>query len=272
MMWRRALCTAASGAREVMLERSSGGVATVTLNRPATRNAIGKQFLAELRAAVAEVRFDETVRCVVLRSAVDKVFCAGADLKERAQMDQRQVAEFVFGLRSAFSEVETLPMPTIAAIEGFALGGGAELALACDLRVVGENAKLGFPETGLAIIPGAGGTQRLPRLIGACKAKELIFTARVLGAEQAVGVGLANYAVEAGQAEAKALELAGEILPRGPVAVRMAKAAIDQGMQTDRETGMAIERACYAQVIPTKDRVEGLTAFKEKRKPVYEGK
>jgi methylglutaconyl-CoA hydratase len=162
-------------------------------------------------------------------------------------------------------------MPTIAAIEGAALGGGLEMALACDFRIAGAKALLGCPETALAILPGAGGTQRLPRLIGVSKAKELIYTSRRIGADVAEKIGLVDYAVDEGDALERALALAREILPNGPVGVRMAKEAISKGMEVDLATGMAIERACYAQVIPTKDRVEGLMAFKEKRKPVYKG-
>ena len=177
----------------------------------------------------------------------------------------------MYGLRSGFSELEQLPMPTIAAIEGAALGGGLEMALACDFRIAGAKALLGCPETGLAILPGAGGTQRLPRLVGLSKAKELIFTSRRIDADAAEKIGLIDYAVAEGHAYAKALDLAREILPNGPIGVRMAKEAIAKGLEVDASTGMAIERACYAQVIPTKDRTEGLLAFKEKRKPVYRG-
>lgn len=243
----------------------------LTLNRPSSKNALGKAMMQEFRATLASVRFDSSVRAVVLRSSVPKVFCAGADLKERAEMSKAEVAAFVHGLRSAFTEVSRLPMPTIAAIEGAALGGGLELALACDFRIAGAEAMLGLPETGLAIIPGAGGTQRLPRLIGASKAKELIFTARKLRAAEALEYGLLNYVTPAGTALDRALALAREILPQGPVAVRVAKEAVDRGSEVDLESGMVIEQACYAQVIPTADRTEGLAAFREKRKPVYRG-
>ena len=162
-------------------------------------------------------------------------------------------------------------MPVLAAIEGAAFGGGLELALAADLRVAGAEARMGLVETSLAIIPGAGGTQRLPRLIGRSRAKELIFTARRLDAAEAERLGLVDRVVPAGTALDAALALAREILPNGPVAVRMAKLAVNRGVELDRESGMAFEQACYAQVIPTKDRLEGLAAFREKRKPHYTG-
>jgi methylglutaconyl-CoA hydratase len=171
-----------------------------------------------------------------------------------------------------FTALEQLPMPVLAALEGAALGGGLELALACDLRVAGGAAKLGLPETSLAIIPGAGGTQRLPRLIGRARAKELIFTARRFGAEEALALGVVDRAVTAGQALAAALDLARQILPNGPVALRAAKAAIDGGLDQDRAGGLLIEEACYARVLPTEDRLEGLAAFREKRPPVYRGR
>ncbi|CAE7473915.1 auh [Symbiodinium sp. KB8] len=233
-----------------------------TLNRPKSKNALGKAMMDEFRFALDTVRFDKDIRAVVLRSTVPRVFCAGADLKERAAMNPQEVAAFVYGLRAAFTGLAALPMPVIAAIHGAALGGGCELALAADLRVA---------DTGLAIIPGAGGTQRLPRLVGTAKAKELIFTGRRVNAEEAQGMGLVDYATPEGGAVGKALELASSMLNKGPVALRMAKAAIDSGMQADLATGMRVEEACYAQVIPTEDRIEGLTAFREKRAPVYKG-
>ncbi len=259
---------------EVRVDRLSGadtGIVLLGLDRPAAKNALGRQLMTEFRAALAELRFDPAVRVVVLHSHVAGVFCAGADLKERATMAPPEVASFVHGLRAGFTEVEDLPMPVIAVIEGAAFGGGLELALAADLRIAGADAKLGLVETGLAIIPGAGGTQRLPRLIGKARAKELIFTARKLSAAQALDLGLVEYVEPAGAALDRALALAREILPNGPIAVRLAKQAVNRGVEVDRDSGMALEQACYAQVIPTKDRLEGLAAFAEKRKPQYRG-
>jgi methylglutaconyl-CoA hydratase len=241
------------------------------LDRPAAKNALGRQLLSEFRAAVKALATDRTVRVVVLHSLVPGVFCAGADLKERAGMSPEEAGIFVQGIRAAFSEVEFLPMPVIAALEGAAFGGGLELALAADLRVAGTEARMGLVETALAIIPGGGGTQRLPRLIGLARAKELIFTARRFGAEEAGRLGLVNRVVPAGQALEGALALAREILPNGPIALRLAKQAVGQGMELDLAAGLALEAACYAQVIPTQDRLEGLAAFREKRPPRYKG-
>ena len=259
---------------ELRLERLSGddeGIVLLGLDRPAAKNALGRQLMAEFLEALAGLRSDTTARVVVLHSLVPGVFCAGADLKERAGMSQAEASAFVEGLRSAFTELEDLPMPVIAVLEGAAFGGGLELALAADLRVAGAEARMGLVETALAIIPGAGGTQRLPRLLGVASAKELIFTARRLDAQRAGELGLVNQVVAAGTALSAALHLAREILPNGPVALRMAKRAISRGLDLDRDAGLALEQACYAEVMPTKDRLEGLAAFREKRQPQYRG-
>ncbi len=259
---------------EIRLERLKGadeGLALLGLDRPEAKNALGRRLMDEFREALAELRFDPAVRVVVLHSLVPGVFCAGADLKERATMAPPEVGAFVHGLRAGFTELEDLPVPVIAALEGAAFGGGLELALAADLRVAGADAKMGLVETSLAIIPGAGGTQRLPRLIGRSKAKELIFTGRRIDAAEAGRLGLVDRVVPAGGALDGALALAREILPNGPVALRMAKLAVNRGLELDRDSGLAFEQACYAQVIPTKDRLEGLAAFREKRRPRSKG-
>jgi len=270
---RRSLSSSTKIGNEFQLEIMDGeyeGIALMTMKRPKA-NALGRVMMDEFRAAIDRVRFDQSLRVVVLQSAFPKIFCAGADLKERVTMDQEEVARFVFGLRSAFTAMEQLPVPTIAAVEGAALGGGLELALACDMRVAGTNASFGAPETALAIIPGAGGTQRLPRLVGQARAMEMICTASRISAEEASSIGLVNRVVESGNALDSALDLAKRITPQGPVALRMAKSAVYRGMQTDIDSGMFIEQSCYAQTIRTEDRMEGLLAFKEKRKPVYKG-
>lgn len=254
------------------------GIAVIGLNRPAAKNSFSRSLVAQLSDIVHSlptVRDPHPVRCVILRSLVPGVFCAGADLKERARLTPAEVTAFVNGLRSLLCSIERLPMPCIAAIDGVALGGGLEMALACDMRTAALDARMGLVETRLAIIPGAGGTQRLPRLLSPALAKELIYTARVFDGAEAQALGVCNHAVAqtaAGDgAFGRALQLAREILPNGPIGVRMAKQAIDRGVEVDLSTGYAIEEACYAQVIPTQDRLEGLRAFAEKRKPVYKG-
>lgn len=229
----------------------------------------------QFQSALDTVRYEKELRVLILRSAIPAMFCAGADLKERAKMPQAEVGPFVGSLQRLSSDLAELPIPTIAAIDGAALGGGLELALCCDMRVASFNAKLGLVEARLAIIPGAGGTQRLSRLIGPAKAKELIFTARMIDGQQAEELGVVNEAVyqnDAGDAAyLAALEMAEAIVPNGPIALRMAKLAVDKGAEVDLTSGLAFERAYYAQVIPTKDRMEGLKAFREKRTPVYKG-
>lgn len=187
-------------------------------------------------------------------------------------MDENQVRRCVGLIRGVMDKVENLPVPTIAAVNGAALGGGTELALACDLRVVVESAKMGLTETSLAIIPGAGGTQRLPRLIGKAKAKELIFTARRVDAAECLALGLANRVAPAASLLDDARALASEIGRNGPVALKAAKRAIDRGMEMDLGNALVFESTCYEMTIPTEDRREGLLAFREKRKPVYKGK
>lgn len=259
---------------QVVLEPLDGideGIFLLSLSRPAARNSIGRQLLRELRECLYTVAQERTTRCVVVRSTVPGVFCAGADLKERAGMTQMEAATFVRELREAFAQLDSLPMPTVACVDGYALGGGAELALACDLRVCGRDAQFAFPETRLGIIPGAGGTQRLPRIIGKSKAKELIYTGRRIDMHDALRIGLADHAADDSPAEDVALRVAREIAQGGPVALRLAKQAISLGLEVDLHSGMKLEEACYAQVIPTRDRLEGLAAFAEKRQPKFTG-
>lgn len=255
----------------VQVRKTEDGVAVITLNRPEAANALSLQMLYELHEAIHEIKFDRQVRCVLVTGAGDKAFCAGADLKERAGMDAIQVRKTVALIRGNINDLEQLPQPVIAAVNGVAFGGGTELALACDIRVAAETAKFGLTETSLGIIPGAGGTQRLPRLIGKGRAKELIFTARRIDAKEALDIGLVEYVTPTAGALNKAMELAQQIVRNGPIAVTQAKYAIDKGYDVDLQTGLAIEQNAYEVVIPTKDRLEGLQAFKEKRPPVYKG-
>ncbi|XP_782821.1 methylglutaconyl-CoA hydratase, mitochondrial isoform X2 [Strongylocentrotus purpuratus] len=252
-----------------------GGIVVLGMNRPANKNAISRNLLNLFEDAVAKVRFDNNVRVLIIRSEAPGIFCAGADLKERIQMTQEEVGPFVAKLRQAILSFGDLPMPTIVALDGVAVGGGLEMALSCDLRVAASSAKMGLVEAKLAIIPGGGGTQRLPRLVGPSIAKELMFTGRVLDGEEAARIGLVNHCVEQDDSQEaaykRALELAREIATQGPIALRMVKKAVDKGVEVDLASGLAFEEAYYAQVIPTKDRMEGLMAFKEKRKPNFKG-
>jgi len=277
---RRLLATAATteSTAEFRYEKLSGaenGIALFHMNRPQTKNALGRNFVNLFTDALESVKYEKNIRVVIIKSDVPGAFCAGADLKERATMPPEEVPRFVGKARRLFRELERLPVPVIAALDGVALGGGLEMALSCDLRVAADTAKMGLVETKLAIIPGGGGTQRLPRAIGPALAKELIFTGRVIDGVEAFRIGLVNQvAAQTPKGDAafnKALELAKEILPQGPIALRMAKLAIDRGIEMDLDSGLAVEELCYAQIIPTKDRLEGLAAFKEKRSPRYTG-
>mmetsp|Transcript_18191 Transcript_18191/g.30516 ORF Transcript_18191/g.30516 Transcript_18191/m.30516 type:complete len:284 (-) Transcript_18191:78-929(-) len=254
------------------VKQRENGVVLLSLEREKGRNSLSKDMIAEINEVTTKLAADKSVRAMIITSGVEKVFCAGADLKERLAMNVEEVDLFVRKLQQSFQHIADLPFPTIAAIEGVALGGGLELALACDIRVAGSKALLGLPETSLAIIPGAGGTQRLPRLIGPAKAKELIFTSARLTAAQGAEIGLVNWCVEAGDALVTAEEIATKIVANGPVGVRAAKKAIDHGLDESLEHGLNVEAQFYAEVVHTEDRLEGLNSFVEKRKPQYKGK
>lgn len=247
------------------------GIATVTLNRPDAANALSVEMLEQFIDALYALKFDPEVRVIVVTGSGEKAFCAGADLIQRGQMDMSQTRQHINLIRTAVNELDAMPQPVIAAINGVAFGGGTELTLSADIRIAAPNAKLGLTETALAIIPGAGGTQRLPRLIGVAKAKELILTARRIDAGEAERIGLVNYVVESDQLLNKAYELAREITKNGPLAIRQAKLAIDKGIEVDLNTGLSIEQNAYEVILPSKDRLEGLKAFKEKRAPEYKG-
>jgi enoyl-CoA hydratase/carnithine racemase len=257
---------------EVLLSREEDGVLTLTLNRPEVMNSLNFDLLHRLRDQVDRVRHRRDVRVIVVTGAGEKAFCSGADLKERAGLPPEKVKEFIFTIRNLFTAVEQLGMPVIAAVNGVALGGGTELALACDIRIAAATASMGLTETRLAIIPGAGGTQRLPRLIGRGRAKELIFTGRRVEAAEALQLGLVNRVVPAEALADECRRVAAMICETGPIAIEQAKYAINHGLETDLATGLAIESAAYWMCIPTEDRLEGLAAFREKRKPVYKGK
>ncbi|KAI7799332.1 enoyl-CoA hydratase domain-containing protein 2, mitochondrial [Triplophysa rosa] len=257
------------------LEGEDNGIVEVLMCREKARNSLGCVFVGQMRELVSSLHHDTAVRVVLFRSLVPGVFCAGADLKERAQMSNFEAEHFVHSLRSLMNDIAALPMPAIAAVDGFALGGGLELALACDIRTAAHTAQMGLIETTRGLLPGAGGSQRLPRTVGFAIAKELIFTGRCVGGEQAMELGLVNRSVPQNQtgdaAHKEALSLAQEILPQAPIAVRMAKVAMNRGAEVDISSGMAIEGMCYARLIPTQDRQEGMAAFIEKRPPRYIG-
>lgn len=256
---------------EILLVKKEQQVATLTLNRPKAMNALSVDLVGKLKDVVEDIRFATDIRVVIITGSGQKSFCTGADLKEREKMSDREVKRFIYGLRDLFLALENLNKPVIAAVNGFALGGGMELALSCDIRIAADTVRMGLTETRLAIIPGGGGTQRLPRLIGTGRAKELIFTGRQIDAKEALEIGLVNQKVTPEELLGACNKIAAQILETGPVAIEQAKYAINKGMQTDLNTGLAIESNAYWLTIPTRDRREGLAAFKEKRKPVYKG-
>jgi enoyl-CoA hydratase len=246
-------------------------VAYVTLNRPEVLNCFNYATLKELEETVEDIHHNHRVRVVIFTAAGDKAFSAGADLKERRTLTDSEVKRNVRKIRDVFSAIEALPQPTICAMNGHAFGGGFELALACDMRVSVREASMGLTELSWAIIPGAGGTQRLPRLIGQAKAMELILTAKKMMAEEAYAYGILNQITSREELMAVCENYAALILKNGPVAVQQAKYAIKHGSETDLQTGLAIEAKAYEVTIPTKDRMEALIAFGEKRAPVFKG-
>jgi len=251
---------------------AEGHVVTVELNRPDALNAMNTAMGQDLLRCFEEVHRDRTVRAVVFTGAGTKAFCVGGDLKEREGMtDETWRAQHVI-FEAAAARVLHCPVPVIAAVEGFAMGGGCELAVLSDFVVCGETAVFAVPEVTRGIFPGIGGTQLLPRILGAPMAKEMIFTGRRVDAREAKAIGLVNHVVPAGQARAKALEIAATIADNGPFAVRQAKKAVSWGGETDLETGMILAIEAYNNTVTTDDRLEGVRAFNEKRKPRFTGK
>ncbi len=245
-----------------------GGVTTVSLNRPKV-NALNREILTELSDVCDRIAEDRDARVVILRSALDQ-FCAGADLKERQSMSEAEVKEFVKnGIGRTIHKIGEIEIPTIAAVHGSALGGGCELALACDFRIAADTVQMGLRETALGILPGAGGTQRLPRLIGYSAGLLWILTARIFSAHECLRYGVVSDVVPRKELDATAETLAQEIAANGPIAVRQAKKAVRQGLDVSLREGFEIENDCYNRTIPTRDRREALQAFAEKRKPIW---
>ena len=251
---------------DVVTVSVDGGIATIRLDRP-PMNALNAQIQEDLRAAARDVSADNEVRAVVVYGG-EKVFAAGADIKEMARMSYVDMAARAPELSSAFDAVARIPKPVVAAVNGYALGGGCELALACDWRVAAEDAKLGQPEINLGVIPGAGGTQRLARLIGPARAKDLVMSGRMVAADEALRIGL----VPAAEVYDAARELVSRYLTGPALALRAAKAAIDGGLSMDLAAGLAWESQLFAALFATEDKVEGMAAFVDKRKPKFTGR
>ena len=256
--------------RWVRVEREASGLRVLTLDKPPV-NALGRELVEDLAQALDPLGRDAGARCLIVRSA-GKHFCAGADLKERKDMSVEDVRKFVPKLAGVCRALAATPDPTIAAVAGAAAGGGCELALACDLRVLADNASIGLRETALAIIPGAGGTQRLPRLIGPSRAKRWILAAELHSADVALRDGVADRVVAVQELDTAARKLGEIIAANGPVALRLAKRAIEDGAHLSLEDALEIEWEAYQQTLETEDRTEALRAFAEKRPPRFRGR
>ena len=255
----------------LLVERRDDGIIIITINRPERRNALDRHTLAAGRTLIRDIHYDSSARVLIVTGTGDKAFCAGADLKEREHMTMVEVRQYIRYIRDTFTEMESLPIPVIAAINGVSMGGGTEMALACDLRIASPNAKIALNETSLAIIPGGGGTVRLPRLIGRGRAKDMIMTARWVEAEEALAIGLVNRIAPKGKLMETTIEVAEQIIRNGPIAITQAKYVINRGLEMSLEEALQLESDGYEVTIPTKDRVEALEAFKEKRKPQFKG-
>ena len=266
----REASSAAYGSHETLLAEVTDGVLLVTFNRPEVRNAINRQVQLDLRAVLETARSDDAVGAVVLTGAGEKAFIAGADISQVAGYTKLTALDS--DLQRLFDLVEDFPKPTIAAVNGFALGGGCEIAMACDIRIASETARFGLPETALALLPGAGGTQRLGRLVGAGRAIELILTGRMVDSAEAERIGLVTAVTAPGELIATAREIAATILVRGPLATRLAKLVIRAGMDADQRTGQVVERLAQAVLYESADKLEGTAAFLGKRPPQFTGR
>jgi enoyl-CoA hydratase len=255
--------------KNVLLEKEER-IAVLTINRPKALNALNKDTLLEIKAAVEEVRDDNDIYVLIITGAGGKAFVAGADITYMLEMNAQEGREFGLLGQEVFRLIESIEKPVIAAIDGFALGGGCELAMACDFRICSDKSKFGQPEVGLAVTPGFGGTQRLPRIVGTGMAKQLLYTGDVIDADEALRIGLVNYVVDDLMDYVK--KLARKIASRGQVSVRYCKVAVNDGMQTDIDRAMTIEADLFGLCFATDDQKEGMKAFVEKRKAEFTGR
>src|SRR6187431_2547418 len=248
----------------------SEAIATLTIDRPDVKNALNLETVEQVRAALRTIDADPSVGVVIVTGAGESAFVSGADIND---IRARGRAEGLAAINSSlFAEIERFPRPTIAAINGYALGGGCELALACDIRIAADTAKFGQPELGLGIIPGAGATQRLPRIVGLGRAKHLILTGEIIDAKQALEMGLVSAVTPPGQVQIRAREMAKRILRQGPLAAKLAKLALNASARVDLDSGLLIETLAQALCYGSEDKLEGTTAFLEKRKAKFTGK
>jgi len=248
-------------------------IATITINRPDKRNALNKESREELIQILEDVRLDKNIRVLILAGAGEKAFISGSDINELKELSPLQMQEFMATIgQQLYTDFENLDIPLIAKINGFCLGAGLELAMCCDLRIASENAKLGQPELNLGILPGGGGTQRLPRLVGVGKAKELIYTGDLIDAKEAERIGLVNKVVPLDKLDEATKELADKITAKSPITIKLAKKAINKGMQAPLDVGLGYEVGVQCLSFSTEDHLEGLNAFLEKRPAKFTGK
>jgi len=256
----------------ISYERESEDIGILTINRPKVLNALSWQTLRELRVLLEDVLPKENLKALIVTGAGDKAFVAGADIAEMNEMKDREFQEYVDFAHKVYELVENDPSPCIAAINGYALGGGCELALSCDIRIASERAKLGFPEVKLGIFPGWGGTQRVTRVLGLGKTKQLVFTGEMIDAQEALRIGLVEKVVPHERVMEEARALALNIAKRGPRAVRMAKTAINSGSEMDLQKALLLEKTLVSLCFDSEDRIEGMSAFLQKREPSFKGR
>lgn len=257
--------------KNLILEKK-GAVAVLTFNRPKALNALNTETLTELSAAVDAIGKDASIKVVICTGSGEKAFVAGADITEVNKLSALEGRQFGQLGQAVFRKIELLPQPVIAAINGFALGGGCELAMSCDIRIASENAQFGQPEVKLGVTPGFGGTQRLPRIVGTSMASELLFAGDNIDAQEAYRIGLVNRIYPLDTLMDEAMKLANRIVERAPIAVQLCKSAVQHGMNMDIDSAQAYEAEIFALSISTQDKKEGTTAFMERRKPVFEGR
>lgn len=255
----------------IVYEKSEG-IATITLNRPEALNAFSKEVVSEVLQALEDIRSDESVRVAILTGAGEKAFSAGADIKAMIGMNASKARELSLMGEKLCLALENLEKPVIAALNGYALGGGLEVAMSCDLRIASENSRMGQTEINIGLIPGWGGTQRLTRLVGRTKAKEMVFTGKMIDAKTAEQLGIVNMVVPADKFREAVRQFALELASKAPVAIKVAKALIDKGAEIGLDSALALEREGFGVVASTEDLQEGVNAFTEKRKPVFKGK
>jgi len=257
---------------ELILLEVTEEIATVTINRPKQMNALNTDVLYKLREVLLECGRREDVKVVIITGAGEKSFVAGADIAEMKEMTPRQGMAFSETGQSVFSLIEQLPKPVIAAVNGYALGGGTEMAISCDIILASEKARFGTPEVNLGVFPGFGGTQRLTRLLGKARAKEIIFSGEMFDATRALAIGLINRVCPPEELMEEAVNLAKTIMSKGPVALELAKKSIEKGFDLDLDKALLLERSLFAQCFDTEDQKEGMSAFIDKREPDFKGK